>query len=48
MSIDNSIQRVESEIDGKDGDAFANLRELLDEVKEFITLKSTDGFMWRL
>lgn len=36
LSIDNSIQRIESEIDEKGGGDSANLRELLDEVKELI------------
>lgn len=36
LSIDNSIQRLEREIDEKGGDDSANLKELLDEVKELI------------
>ena len=36
LSIDNSIQRIESEIDEKGGEDSENLRELLDEVKELI------------
>ena len=36
LSIDNSIQRIESEIDVRGGDDSVALRELLDEVKELI------------
>lgn len=36
LSIDNSMQRIESEIDKKGGGDSESLRELLDEVKELI------------
>lgn len=36
LSIDNSMQRIESEIDKKGGEDSESLKELLDEVKELI------------
>ena len=36
LSIDNSMQRIESEIDKQGGEDSESLKELLDEVKELI------------
>lgn len=36
LLIDNSIQKIENEIDQKGGDDSENLKKLLDEVKELI------------
>ena len=36
LSIDNSIQRIESEIEEKGGDDADDLREVLEEIKELL------------